>query len=292
MNEQTIRILDLIVDDVIKASIIGSKAIIILTVGIWFSYFIARRVKKILLKTVRDEVLASFMSKISFVGMIIMVVIATLGTIGVQTTSIITALGAAGLAIALALKDSLSNLSSGIMLIIFRPFTKGDTVDIGGHVGVIKDISIFHTYMQTPDGKLVITPNTNVATKEIINFTLKGMKDSNIQQLTTHQEVVRRIDWLVGVSYDSDIKKVKEIIIDSVENTDNINKGDEDASKKVFVGVNELQASAIEFTVRAWVLNNDTFFKTKCDMIENIKNALDRNKIEIPYNKLDVNLIK
>lgn len=292
MNEQTIRILDLIIDDVIKASIIGSKAIIILTVGIWFSYFIARRVKKILLKTVRDEVLASFMSKISFVGMIIMVVIATLGTIGVQTTSIITALGAAGLAIALALKDSLSNLSSGIMLIIFRPFTKGDTVDIGGHVGVIKDISIFHTYMQTPDGKLVITPNTNVATKEIINFTLKGMKDSNIQQLTTHQEVVRRIDWLVGVSYDSDIKKVKEIIIDSVENTDNINKGDEDASKKVFVGVNELQASAIEFTVRAWVLNNDTFFKTKCDMIENIKNALDRNKIEIPYNKLDVNLIK
>lgn len=292
MGERAIKILDLVFEDIIKASIIGSKAIVILVVGIWFSYFIARRVKKILLKTVKDEVLASFMSKIAFVASVLMVVIATLGTIGVQTTSIITALGAAGLAIALALKDSLSNLSSGIMLIIFRPFTKGDTVDIGGHIGVIKDISIFHTYMQTPDGKLVITPNTNIATKEIINYTFKGMKDSGIQKLTTHQEVVRRIDWLVGVSYDSDIKKVKEIIIDSVENTENIDKGDKDTSKKVFVGVNELQASGIEFTVRAWVLNNDTFFKTKCDMIENIKNALDKNKIEIPYNKLDVNLIK
>lgn len=292
MEEKIIKISHLILEDAIKTSIIASKAIIILIIGIWFAYFIAKKVKKIIIKTIKDEMLASFMSKISFVSVIIISIVATLGTIGVQTTSIITALGAAGLAIALALKDSLSNLSSGIMLIIFRPFTKGDTVDIGGHIGIIKDISIFHTYMQTPDGKLVIMPNTNVATKEVINFTLKGVKENNIQQLTVSQEVVRRIDWLVGVSYNSDIKKVKEIIAKSVENTDNIDKGNNNIARKVFIGVNELQASAIEFTVRAWVIDNDKFFKTKCDMIENVKNALDENNIEIPYNKLDVNIIK
>lgn len=279
-------------DELINAAVVGSKAIFILIFGIWFAYFVSGRVKKILLRALKDEMLAGFMSKVVLVAIIVIVAVATLGTMGVQTTSIIAALGAAGLAIALALKDSLSNLASGIMLVVLRPFTKEDTVEIGSSIGIIEDISLFYTYMRTPDGKLVVLPNTNVATSQIINYTSKSIGPKRIQEILESREVIRRIDWLVGVSYDSDIDKTKQIIFQAVKSTDNINKGDEDESKQIFVGVNELQASAIEFTIRAWVVDNSVFFKTRCDMIENVKKALDREKIEIPYNKMDINIIK
>lgn len=292
MKEKILEILGLMLDELINAFIVGSKAIFILIFGIWFAYFVSGKIKKLLLKTLKDEMLSSFLSKVTFVGMIVIVVVATLGTMGVQTASIIAALGAAGLAIALALKDSLSNLASGIMLIVFRPFTKSDTVEIGGSVGIIEDISLFHTYMKTPDGKLVVIPNTNIANNQIINYTARNSGSKKMQDVIDAKEVVRRIDWLVGVSYDSDIDQAKEIIRNAVKSTNNIDKGDEDPLKAVFVGVNELQSSAVEFSVRAWVINNDTFFKTKCDMIENVKKALDNAKIEIPYNKLDVKIMK
>ena len=146
--------------------------------------------------------------------------------------------------------------------------------------------------MKTPDGKLVVIPNTNVANSQITNYTARSAGSKKMQDILDAKEVVRRIDWLVGVSYDSDIDKAKEIIRNAVKSTNNIDKGDEDPLKAVFVGVNELQASAVEFVIRAWVINNDTFFKTKCDMIENVKKALDTAKIEIPYNKLDVKIMK
>ena len=292
MEEKISKMLDLLWHDIINATIIGSKALIILILGIWFAYFVSVKAKKILQKVLKDEILSSFLSKVIFVGMIILVVVAVLGTMGVQTTSIIAALGAAGLAIALALKDSLSNLASGIMLVVFRPFIKNDTIEIGSSIGVVEDISLFHTYMKTPDGKLVVIPNTNVANSQIINYTARNAGSKKMQDILDATEVIRRIDWLIGVSYDSDIDKTKEIIKNAVLSTQNINNGKDDPSKSVFVGLNELQASAIEFTVRAWVVNNDTFFKTKCDMIENVKKALDAANIEIPYNKLDLKIIK
>ena len=292
MEEKFTKMLDLLWHDLINATIIGSKALLVLILGIWFAYFISKRARKILQKALKDEMLSGFLSKVIFVGIIILVVVATLGTMGVQTTSIIAALGAAGLAIALALKDSLSNLASGIMLVVFRPFTKNDMIEIEGNIGIVEDISLFHTYMKTPDGKLVVIPNTNVANSEIINYTAKKAGSKNMQHILDSTEVVRRIDWLVGVSYDSDIDKTKEIIKNAVLSTKNINDGKDDPLKSVFVGLNELQASAIEFAVRAWVVDNDTFFSTKCNMIENVKKALDKANIEIPYSKLDVKIIK
>ncbi|RDU63125.1 mechanosensitive ion channel family protein [Helicobacter sp. MIT 14-3879] len=294
MKEKLTNILYLMLDELINAIVVGSKAIFILIFGIWLAYFIAGRVRKILLRTLKDEMLSNFLSKLAFVGIMVMAVVVTLGTMGVQTTSIIAALGAAGLAIALALKDSLSNLASGIMLVVFRPFTKSDTIEVNGKIGIVEDISLFHTYMKMPDGKLIITPNTNIATSEVINYTTMHAKriQAKNEEIISNKEVVRRIDWLVGVSYTSDIDKVKDIIYKAVVNTENINNGKEDTSKKIFIGVNELQSSSIEFAVRAWVIDNGLFFSTKCNMIENVKKALDSNNIEIPYNKLDVNLIK
>lgn len=296
MKEKILNVLYLMGEELINAIIVGSKAIFILIFGWWFAYFIAGRVRKILLRILKDEMLAGFLSKIAFVGIMILVVVATLGTMGVQTTSIIAALGAAGLAIALALKDSLSNLASGIMLVIFRPFTKDDRIETGGMTGVVEEISLFHTYMRTADGKLVIMPNTSVATGRIINFTKKHTrtigKATTAPQLLSSDNIILRIDWLVGVGYNSDIEAVKKIIYSAVEGTENIDNGANDASKKIFVGVNELQASAVEIAVRAWVIDNGAFGSTKSRMIENVKNALDSANIEIPYNKLDVNLVK
>lgn len=292
MKEKISTILDLLWHDMINATIIGSKALLILVIGIWFAYFVSKKARKILQKALKDEMLSGFLSKVIFVAVVILVVVAVLGTMGVQTTSIIAALGAAGLAIALALKDSLSNLASGIMLVVFRPFTKNDTIEVENSVGIVEDISLFHTYMKTPDGKLVVIPNTNIANSQVINYTAKKAGSKKMQDILDSAEVVRRIDWLIGVSYDSDIDKTKEIIRNAVLSTQNINDGKNDPQKAVFVGLNELQASAIEFAVRAWVINNDAFFKTKCDMIENVKKALDAANIEIPYNKLDVKILK
>lgn len=293
MEEKVSGVLQVITNDLIHATIIGSKALLILVVGVWFAYFISGRVKKILLKTLKDEMLSGFLAKVAFVAVVIIVVVATLGTIGVQTASIIAALGAAGLAIALALKDSLGNLASGIMLIVFRPFTKGDTIEIIGALGAVEDISLFHTYMRTPDGKLVIIPNNSVVTNPVTNFTAKATNSrKNQQEIIETKEVIRRIDWLVGVDYKSDIDRTRQVILSAVENTPNIDKGATESGKKVFVAVNELQASAIEFVVRAWVVDNDLFFQTKCNMIENVKKALDAEKIEIPFNKMDVTIVK
>lgn len=297
MKEKLLNMLNLMLEELINAIVVGSKAIFILIFGLWFAYFLAGRVRKILLRVLKDEMLANFLSKLTFIGIMILVVVATLGTMGVQTTSIIAALGAAGLAIALALKDSLSNLASGIMLIIFRPFTKDDKIEIGGLVGIVEDISLFHTYMRMADGKLVIMPNTTVATTRVVNYTKKHLhriKESphTLSQIINADNVTLRIDWLVGVGYDSDIDKAKKVIYDAVESTENIDNGNNDSTKKIFVGVNELQASSIEFAVRAWVKDNAKFSSTKSKMIENVKRALDMAKIEIPYNKMDVNLIK
>lgn len=147
------------------------------------------------------------------------------------------------------------------------------------------------------DGKLAIMPNTNVATSQVINYTKKHLHRINesphsLPQIVNADNVILRIDWLVGVGYNSDIDSTKKVIYRAVESTENIDNGAQDSSKKIFVGVNELQASSIEFVIRAWVKDNATFATTKSNMIENVKKALDSANIEIPYNKLDVNLIK
>lgn len=292
MKEKILNILSLMGEELLNAVVVGSKAIFILIFGWWFAYFVAGRVRKLLLRVLKDEMLANFLSKLAFVGIMILVVVATLGTMGVQTTSIIAALGAAGLAIALALKDSLSNLASGIMLIVFRPFTKDDTIELNGTVGIVDDISLFHTYIKMNDGRLVILPNTNVATSKIINYTKKHTKRIDKIEQSDDSRIIRRIDWLVGVGYTSDIDRVKRVIYEAVANTQNIDNGKNDSSRAIFVGINELQASAIEFAIRAWVANNASFANTRSAMIENVKKALDAANIEIPFNKIDVNLIK
>lgn len=242
------------------------KSIAMLLGGIYLAYFSRAKFKKIIGR--RDEILGNFISQVIFVCVIILSGITAIGTLGVQTTSIIAVLGTAGLTIALALKDSLSSLASGIMLIILRPFKKGDLLELGSITGRVEAINLFHTTLRLPDNKLAIFPNEAV-TKGVITNCTDAEK--------------RRIEWVVGVGYKSDIEEVKNILSNVILSIDEISK-----DPAPFVGVTELSSSSIDFSIRIWIENNINIFAVRSQLIEECKKALDNAGIEIPYNQLDV----
>lgn len=246
------------------------KACIILIVGYYFARFLSSKIRKLVAR--QDEILSRFISQIVFILSLIVIIVAALGTIGIQTNSIIAVLGTAGVAIALGLKDSLSSVASGIMLIILRPFKKGDLIEVGGLVGSVEAINLFTTNLRLNDGKFAIIPNSNMATANIINTTFNDQ---------------RRIDLIIGVGYESDIESVKHIITEVLHNTPEV-----DSNQQHFIGLTELGASSLNFTLRFWVKLEYGVLNTQSKVLESIKIALDKAGIEIPYNKLDVNITK
>ena len=242
------------------------KGIALLACGIYLAFFSRTRIRKVISK--KDEILGNFLSQVLFVCIIILSAITALGTMGVQTTSIIAVLGTAGLAIALALKDSLSSLASGIVLIVLRPFKKGDLLELGSVAGRVEAINLFHTTLRLPDNKLAIFPNEAV-TKGVITNCTDAEK--------------RRIEWVVGVGYKSDIDEVKNILSNVILSIDEISK-----DPAPFVGVTELSSSSIDFSIRIWIENNINIFAVRSQLIEECKKALDNAGVEIPYNQLDV----
>lgn len=246
------------------------KAALILIVGYYFSQFIGNKVRKAIAK--KDEILAKFIAQVIFVLSLVVMIVAALGTIGVQTNSIIAVLGTAGVAIALGLKDSLSSVASGIILIILRPFKQGDLIEISGMTGYVEAINLFTTHLRLTDGKFAIVPNSNIAKANIVNTTLNEQ---------------RRIDLIIGVGYQSDVESVKNIINDVLQNTPEV-----DLAQTYFIGLSELGESSLNFTLRFWVKLESGVLNAQCKVLESIKAQLDKNGIEIPYNKLDVNIIK
>ncbi|NLU34239.1 MAG: mechanosensitive ion channel [Wolinella succinogenes] len=245
-------------------------AILIAILGLYLAKLARRYTFRLLLKVTKDEILSRFLARVLYAGVVVLTLITALSNLGVQTASIIAVLGTAGLAIALSLKDSLSNLASGIMLIVFRHFTKGDTVELNGTLGNVEEISLFHTKLTTPDNRSVILPNASIAQAKIINFT---------------SNPTRRLEWTFSVSYESDIRRAKEVILLALQSESRLLE-----EPAPLVGVGALGASGVDFIVRAWV-KKEEFFAVQIAVNEAIKLALDEAAIEIPYNKLDVNLI-
>lgn len=245
-----------------------AKSLIVLCVGIFFAFFARKKLSFFICK--KDEILGNFVAQVLFVVILILSVVSALGTLGVQTSSIIAVLGTAGLAIALALKSSLSSLASGIMLIVLRPFKKGDIVEIGSIVGRVEAINLFQTTLRLADNKLAIFPNEKVSGGTIVNCT-------NADD--------RRIEWVIGVGYQSDIEEVKSIILGVIAQIEEISK-----ERAPFVGVSALNTNSIDFSVRVWVNKEQSLFGVKSRLIELTKQALDEAKIVIPYNQLDVHL--
>lgn len=245
--------------------------LIIFIIGRWIAKSISSIAKKGFKKSDMDETLIGFLGTIIYSLLMVMVVIVALGVVGIQTTSFVAVLGAAGLAVGLALQGSLSNFASGVMIIIFKPFKVGDFVSAGGEAGIVEGISLFTTNMRTPDNKEVIVPNSAITSGSITNFTARD---------------TRRMDLVFGVGYGDDIKKVKEVIWEVLNADDRILKDPAPG-----VGVLELADSSVNFAVRPWVKTSeywDVFF----DLNETMKQRFDAEGISIPFPQRDVHLMK
>jgi small conductance mechanosensitive channel len=244
-------------------------AIVIFVVGKWIAHRVQDTLEKILRMRKVDEVLVDFLGTISSVLIIVIAVVAAFDTLGIPATSFMAIIGAAGLAIGLALKDSLSNFASGVMLVMFRPFTKGDFIDAGGITGTVDEIHLVSTLLTTPDNKAVIVPNALMYTSAITNFSAKD---------------TRRVDMVIGVGYNDDLKVVADILKKVCGDHPLVLK---DPGTKIFI--NNLGDSAVDFVVRPWVKSED-YWTVLANILETAKVELEAAGCNIPYPQTDVHL--
>jgi small conductance mechanosensitive channel len=237
-----------------------------MVVGILVSLF-----GKVMARSKYDEMLIDFVKAIISALLMLFVIVASLDQLGVNTTSLVAILGAAGLAIGLSLQGSLQNFAAGVMLLIFRPFKAGDFIEAGGASGVVKSISIFTTILTTPDNKEVIVPNGGIYGGNIINYSAKA---------------TRRVDMVVGIGYDSDLKKAKELLIEMIAADTRILH-----DPAPTVAVAELADSSVNLVVRPWVKSAD-FWAVKFDFTEAVKLRFDAEGISIPFPQMEVHLHK
>ncbi|MDD4328835.1 MAG: mechanosensitive ion channel [Aliarcobacter sp.] len=214
-----------------------------------------------------DETLIKFLENIVYYALMIIVLLTALGKLGVETTSFLAILGAAGLAIGLALKDSLGNFASGVMIILFKPFKVDDTVTAGGVTGTVKEVGIFNSIFVTADNQKIIVPNGAITSGSI----------TNVNAYET-----RRIDLIIGIGYKDDIKKAKEVLTNVATSNEKIL-----VDKGISVVVSELATSSVNFTINVWVKTSD-YSEVKFYLLENIKLSFDNEGISIPYPQQDV----
>ncbi len=242
---------------------------LVLLIGNWIAKKLATLFVVVMERHEIDVTLTKFLRNILYYAMLAAVVIAAAGQLGVNTTSFLTVIGAAGLAIGLALKDSLSNFSAGVMLILFRPFKVGDAVTVSGETGTVEEITIFNTVINTADNQKKIIPNGSVSSGTITNITAND---------------TRRIDLLIGIGYDDDIKRASEVLAEVVKDEPRVL-----AEPKTNIAVAELGDSSVNFVVRPWVKTKD-YWDVRFALIEKIKLALDQAGISIPFPQRDVHL--
>ena len=200
-----------------------------------------------------------------------MLIVSVIGQLGVETTSFIAVLGAAGLAVGLALQGTLQNFAGGVIILLLKPFKVGDFVDVGGHMGTVKEIQIFTTIMVTPDNKVIIIPNGGLANASMTNFSAMP---------------TRRVDFSFGIGYGDDFEKAKSLIKGLIDADSRILKDPEP-----FVRVGELADSSVNITTRVWV-NSADYWAVHFDMIENVKKTFDKEGVSIPYPQMDVHMAK
>ncbi len=249
---------------------IGLAALIFL-VGRWIAKMAANGIDKMMEKAGVDATLTHFLHNVVYSALLIAVIIAAVDQLGIKTTSFLAILGAAGLAVGLALQSSLANFSSGIMLILFRPFKVGDFVEAGGTTGTVEQINVFNTVMKTGDNREIIVPNAQIFGGTITNFSAKA---------------TRRIDLVIGIGYDDNIGTAKQIIEDILSADERILK-----EPAPVILVLELGASSVDLAVRPWVRKED-YSATRGDLLENIKTGLEEGGCSLPYPQQDVHLYK
>lgn len=244
-------------------------ALAIFLIGKWIAGKVSSWSRVIMEKNKFDQALVSFLSNIIHAVLMIVIILAAASKLGFQTTSLVAILGAAGLAVGMALSGSLSNFASGVMIIMFRPFKVGDFIECAGRSGIVEEIGILFTEMRTPDNKQIIVPNSSVMGDSIMNVSAKP---------------TRRVDMVFGIGYGDDIKKAETVLKDLVSNDSRILKEPE-----AVVAVSELADSSVNFVVRPWV-NAADYWNVYFDMHKNVKLRFDEEGITIPFPQQDVHL--
>ena len=245
-------------------------ALLIFFIGKYIASKVVTIVKKLMTKSKIDQTLVSFSGNILYGLALAFVVIAALSQLGINTTSLAAVVAAAGLAIGLALQDSLGNLASGVMIIVFRPFNSGDYVEIAGTAGTVEDINIFTTHLKSPDNKSIIVPNGSIIANNIINYSAKP---------------TRRVDLMFGVGYGDDLAKAKKVLTEIVEADERIL-----AEPVPVIAVHELGESSVNFVCRPWV-NTADYWAVYWDIMEKAKIRFDEEGISIPFPQRDLHVV-
>lgn len=244
-------------------------AVAVFVIGRLVARMLAGVLVKFLHKSGMDEILINFVASIVRTLLLLVVVIASLNQLGVDTTSLIALIGAAGLAVGLALQNSLQNFAAGVMLIIFRPFKSGDFVEVAGTAGVVENIGIFSSVLRTGDNREMIIPNGAIYGGTITNYSARD---------------TRRVDMVFGVGYDDDLKKAKELLQSIISADQRIL-----AEPAPVIAVSELADSSVNFVVRPWVKASD-YWDVLWDTTEKVKLEFDASGLSIPYPQMDVHL--
>lgn len=242
-------------------------AILIFIIGSWLIKIVLKYTRKVFQKKGHDKTLENFIITLMNWILKILLFIIVISQLGVETTSLIAVVGAAGLAIGLALQGSLSNFAGGVLIIVLKPFKVGDWIEAGGVSGSVKETSLFYTYLNTFGNQLAIIPNGDLTNNEIINYTVEGKRKDAIT---------------IGISYDSNIKLAKEVLMNLMEEQEGIMK---DPAPQVVV--TELADSAVNLSLRFWALNED-FWDCHWFTIEEAKTRLEGAGISIPFPQRDV----
>lgn len=267
--------LELYADEAIKMAIAYAPklllAIVTLIVGFWVIGSIVKLINKIMTKRNLDPALHQFLGGILSITLKIALVISVMGMVGIEMTSFVAILGAAGLAVGMALSGTLQNFAGGVLILILKPFKIGDFVEMQGHMGTVTEIQIFNTILLTPDNKKIIIPNSPISTGSLTNFSAMP---------------TRRVDFTFGIGYNDDIDKAKAVLFDIIKGQDKI-MGD----PAPFVAVSELADSSVNFVVRVWV-NAPDYWDVYFYMNETVKKTFDKEGISIPYPQMDVHVDK
>jgi len=247
------------------------SAIAIFIIGRWVAKSLKNLIEKAMGKSKVDQTLISFTVNLSYIAMITIIVIAALGQLGIQTTSFIAILGAAGLAVGLALQGSLSNFAAGVLMIIFRPFKIGDYIEGAGVEGTVKEIQIFTTILTTLDNKTIIVPNSKITGDNIVNYATQG---------------TRRIDMEFEIAYNADMDKAKRILMDLIKSDKRML-----ADPAPQIAVSEAGKGKVTIVCRPWVRSDD-YWAAYFDTIEAVKKRFDAEKISPPIPRQDVHLFQ
>ena len=265
------KLLDKLNDLWVDAGIKLIYVLVILIVGGRLIKLITKLLTKAKVFNKLDKSVAGFLLSFIKVTLNIILLITIAGIIGIPSTSIITLLGSAGVAIGLAMQGGLSNIAGGLIILIFKPFKVGDFIDTHVDAGTVKNISLFYTTLTAADNRTISVPNGSLANSSTVNYS---------------SSKARRLDIDLDISYDNKIDDVKKCINKVLSKEKRI-----DSEKEIFVRLTDYKESSMKYTIRVWV-NRDDYWTTRFDLLENLKNAFDNDGIKIPYNKLDIHVDK